>query len=353
MTSERARAVIFCTDGGLFFQSILSADEAASLARAGEYTVMVIVERGCVPAGFAEWHAKRGSPFEVIEMDMSDLPRGNLRLPTPATLRLYLASLFKDRFDRILYVDGDTEIRGEIAPLFDLDMNGYAFAAVDDLGQSSFDEAGAVKDCRTMKLRREAGLDPSVPGLRYAQSGVLLIDTDKWISDGIASAAVDVFKQWPDMCFYFDQDMLNVAVSGRFCIISPVWNFCPRFMQGVSLWTEPAIIHFAGDEKPWYAPTWRGSPAHTKRYRRYFAKTPWRREPRPAPWQALPRSKEWGLLAENALRRLRRAVNPRTQVVSDSKNFRPYFRNTRFADVEQGLVPPYVPDVLQDKRSSA
>lgn len=340
-------AVVFVTDADFFLPTVVAADEVARVPGADAYRVLLFVEKGAIPDGFADWHASRGRPFEVIEEDFDSLPAGSTRFPRASFFRLHLPALLAGTTDRILYLDGDIEVSKPVADLFGLDLSGHAFAATDDLNLQRMDGTGIIKENRTLILRKSAGLQ-TPRNARYAQAGVLLIDVTSWAEREVTRRAVAFLSEHGDLCPFFDQDVLNVASEGQFTLVSPGWNYAPSFMSGVPMWGEPVITHFAGNGKPWYPPTWAGDPAAVERYRRYFASTPWPEGPPPAAWQK-PRArfslrKRVSRSLQRGRDRIRSVVAEAVGIPSRADTIRAYLRNTRFADVEQGLFPPF-PDV--------
>lgn len=184
--------------------------------------------------------------------------------------RMLLPELLPD-VQRILYLDCDTLVVDDLRPLWDLDM-GEAWI-------------GAVGNVFPPDLRNR----PEKLGLaedRYFNSGVLLIDLDRWRSHDVAQHVMsEVFKR-PELIQFPDQDALNLVLADHRCSLHPRWN-CQNSMFAYP-WAEdifgagpleearsdPAIVHFEGplQVKPWYSRT--GHP-YQRAYIDLRAQTPW------------------------------------------------------------------------------
>ena len=58
----------------------------------------------------------------------------------------------------------------------------------------------------------------------YANSGVLVIDPERWTQQGLTERVIRYLGDHLDDCYWVDQDALNAVVRGDFQKLSPVWN---------------------------------------------------------------------------------------------------------------------------------
>lgn len=172
---------------------------------------------------------------------------GNDAFPSTAQFhRLFVDAVLPAEIDRVLYLDVDTLVCSDLAPLYDTDLEGAIIAAVEDL------------DAHSSAVR--LGLPSGAP---YFNSGVLLIDRRRWSQFGVADRVreyLHLHAAAPDRWLYPDQDALNVVLADRWRALPPRWNVyaCYRLHRPVDLSEErrsalrdPGIIHFTGPEKPW------------------------------------------------------------------------------------------------------
>ena len=101
---------------------------------------------------------------------------------------------------------------------------------------------------------------------RYFNSGVLLMNLDYWRKHNVAQQLIDYLRQYPERCWFPDQDALNAVLEGKVKFMDYRYN-----MQGEMLshrcylklsaqkWNaldaavnHPSIIHFTDINKPWY-----------------------------------------------------------------------------------------------------
>lgn len=127
-----------------------------------------------------------------------------------ANLRLFLPYLLEDSLEKILYLDADTVVTGNLEDLI--------ADAGDDL------PLYMVLDSLGMKHKEEIGLNEND---YYFNSGVILFNLKKWkqmqLSDRIVSHVKKVRSNYPAP----DQDLLNIVCKGQIGMLEPRYNFQP------------------------------------------------------------------------------------------------------------------------------
>ena len=184
---------------------------------------------------------------EVADERVAGLPH-DPRFTASMWLRVLLPELLAG-VDRVLYLDVDTLVLGDLAPLWEADLRGNALGAVSTVFQANHRwHAG------------ELGLAPR----EYFNSGVLLMDLDQMRRDATMDRVVDLVRgnafEWPD------QDALNLAFAGRWHHLHPRFNAqnglyvnrdsAAAAFGRVHAWQarrRPVIRHFEGPDanKPW------------------------------------------------------------------------------------------------------
>lgn len=171
------------------------------------------------------------------------------RIPHTAYYRIYVDQLLASLpVSRILYLDVDMINVGALRPLYETDLGHNVIGAVADGGD----------------LGRFAQMDLAhVPNTRYFNSGVLLIDVDKWRDAQIATQVLTYAQDFADRCKYHDQDALNAILHSSWQELHPRYNAQTNIMLGdttrydsqtlQAVRKQPVLVHFCGRKKPWRA----------------------------------------------------------------------------------------------------
>jgi len=185
---------------------------------------------------------KESASIRWVDVDLDSLRgfRTTAEIPAAAYARLLMPRIFTDNVRRVLYLDADVLVLDDLRPLCNMDLEGAVL--------------GAVLDRLDPKLKRGMpGLEATPHVADYFNSGVLLIDLDRWRKERISERAFDYLTQHPRQMFP-DQDALNFACDGLWKKLDPRWNFQGHYETNLSdLPPEqrPGIIHFATSRKPW------------------------------------------------------------------------------------------------------
>lgn len=183
--------------------------------------------------------------------------------------RLCLPSLLQS-LSRIIYLDADTVVLRDLAPLFDLPVNDFPLAAMPDYALYYFELISAIPVGERRApvisyLRNILGIEYRGPA-SYFNSGVMLLNLDAWRTLDIAARYVAFIERFDDLQWP-DQDALNLICGQRFLALDARWNAFARWCEAPS-WVGPSdalaalqkdwvhdpwIVHFSGDCKPWKA----------------------------------------------------------------------------------------------------
>ncbi len=213
-----------------------------------------VVDCGLSPCGAAYIVEKLSSATaEVVLHTLAEALPMTTRLEhwTPAVLgRLFLESLLFGTTDRLLYLDADVVVLGDVTELYAFDLRGRAVGAVPNII-----EPWRSWDVGTVPARhRRDGAQP--PG--YFNSGVLLIDLVRWHRLGGTRRALDIYRAHGTSFVAPDQDTLNVLFSGDWVRIPSRWNRLVAVSgralpvaRPVTPDEEVDLMHFIGPVKPW------------------------------------------------------------------------------------------------------
>lgn len=184
-----------------------------------------------------------------------------------AYLRLRLADVVPNRHQRVIYLDADTICLQALDALATIDLEGHAIAAARDTSTPT------VSSSRGIASYAELGLSGDEP---YFNSGVLVIDLEKWRQAQPAVFAQSYVDRFGTVQQALDQEILNALFVSDWEELHPRWNASPRLFNYEG-WTDevarsafesvvfearsyPAVVHFLGPKKPWH----------------FFSSAPWR-----------------------------------------------------------------------------
>lgn len=234
-------AVVLVCDAGYFPFALFLATEIARCHPDRAFDPVIVCSESVglpptLPAGDVRIVTAEGTTA------FDHLPQ-SARRSRAAYLRLMLPELLPE-YARIAYLDCDIAVAiPALDELLRLDLRGRAVGAVRDTAQWR-------TPSRRPKEMRALGR-PSAP---YFNSGVMLIDAARWREERIA-ARCSATGQDPALrtgLVRNDQSVINLAVEGRWCEISPVWNW--QWTRSSRFFAETAgarLVHFIGPRKPW------------------------------------------------------------------------------------------------------
>jgi lipopolysaccharide biosynthesis glycosyltransferase len=184
-------------------------------------------------------------PFKLSDTNNLPVKFGD-HVTVTAYIRLWLPKILP-YLDRVLFLDCDMVIDGNISLLLDLDIYPYGLAAV-----------------KTPTISTEKKTALGIPAERdYFNSGVLIMDLKYFRHHNLSSELVDFITRYPEKCEYWDQDALNAIFKGNFFQLDYAYNmtsilFDDRLLTHPSFTTQlskPIIVHFTGGGalcKPWF-----------------------------------------------------------------------------------------------------
>jgi lipopolysaccharide biosynthesis glycosyltransferase len=160
--------------------------------------------------------------------------------------RLFLDQLLPSDYQEILYLDGDTQVVGDLGPLLSFQPQVNGLCAVRD---------PMIYLSGIGKLRENFEEEIRPFGDSYVNSGVFRVNRASWAA--ISQEALDHIADAGALHFE-DQTIINRVVQGRCNYASLRWNF-PGFVlgYGVDAIVPPSIVHFMSNPRPWqgsYAP---------------------------------------------------------------------------------------------------
>lgn len=160
--------------------------------------------------------------------------------------RVLLPEILDKDVHRVLYLDADVLVAGNIGELFRLDMTGKAIAGTIDF-QS--------KDISTYK---RCGYEPEK---EYVCAGIMLMNLDYWREHDIANQVVRWGRDNNDRIQFPDQDSINYICRNAKILLPLKYDIVDGFFHDDYYYQHyprelrecvdaPVIIHYAG-QAPW------------------------------------------------------------------------------------------------------
>jgi len=170
---------------------------------------------------------------------------------TAALLKFWLPKIFDD-YDKILYLDGDIIVQGDLTPLWDVDIS---------------NKYGAVVKDTLCVLNREYMDYLGIKNEFYFNSGVMLLNLAQMRQDNITEKCIDYKMRIKQQ--FMDQDAFNAVIGHNVEYISYKYNFLNYYVSVMNseklskffdddlykpfweIYNSVVILHLGGKEKPW------------------------------------------------------------------------------------------------------
>lgn len=193
---------------------------------------------------------KRGQNIEFININTDIIDDGDYlfgfsnRITPIGMARIMIPDLLPKTVDKVLYLDSDILVLGDLKNLYDTDIQNYHAAMakniVDKKHLSSYNLKG-----------------------NYFNSGVILMNLNKWREDSITKQMLlyiknnkskFIYKNKMDgvTLLYPDQDMINIILNGKIKEVPQIWNNQTIYKVILKEDYTGGILHYIGKEKPWH-----------------------------------------------------------------------------------------------------
>jgi len=182
-------------------------------------------------------------PFRLSVTPISDKQFKGFRSFANTSLFTYARFLFQDMFphlQKVVYLDVDTLVLGDIAEMYDTPLEGKCLAAAVGRSTDRADHPWGILNYR------ELGIPPETP---YFNAGVMVMDLEAWREKKLAQKCMDYATSHPDLCIFWDQTVMNTLLAGNFARLENKWN--QQFNGPDKSYSKEGILHFCGPDKPW------------------------------------------------------------------------------------------------------
>lgn len=239
-------AVCYIATDGYLFQTVVSALQARRHTRAPVHVCHLGGPSSAEVDLFGAVCEENGVVFSSTSRDLIEGQH-------PVFSRFYVDQLLPSTIDHALYMDGDTQVVGDLNPLIELESPGRILAARDPMVLIE-----KVHPALSKKINAWWDTAGITPGTRadYVNAGVMRLPLDR-----LPQVRADVLQLTSSgrTLPFSDQDAVNILCHDSIDVVSTVWNF-PGFLLGTPMAqaAQPRIIHFMSSPRPWSAalPPW-------------------------------------------------------------------------------------------------
>lgn len=189
---------------------------------------------------------KRKSRLTFLEMDKSTYANFPVRrnMTAAAYYRISIPEIFNSTVKKVIYLDCDLIIRDDLVSLWNTSLEGKHIGAVENISGSTYKKSGIQQEL-------------------YFNSGVMLIDVEKWRKDNTAESVRKFKIEHPEKIATNDQCALNGVLWNSWKRLPLRWNHQSGLYRATqqlehfsaeeieeAIW-NPAVIHYIGWSKPW------------------------------------------------------------------------------------------------------
>lgn len=164
------------------------------------------------------------------------------RWPLETYFEFFVPTIVKPGVSKVLYLDVDVLVVGDISELWATDLTGKYLAGAREPLVYHYPERFTT-----------IGITPEDD---YINAGVLLLNCDLWKKEDITSQICQFAVEKAEQFKYLDQDVLNAFFCGKMALFDPKFNYCHDFMLNTPDFVQSSqavIYHFSGSAvtKPW------------------------------------------------------------------------------------------------------
>ncbi|HTY44820.1 MAG TPA: glycosyltransferase family 8 protein [Patescibacteria group bacterium] len=174
--------------------------------------------------------------------------------------RFLIPSLLPPEIKKVIYLDLDLIVHCDITELWEAKMGAHYLLAVPEQGKSCLyvSSPDGLLNYKALGLKADQ---------KQFNSGVLVIDLEKWRNGHISVRLVDYIRQNRHHVRWHDQDALNSIFASRWGELDYRWNVLTQLFSNSPWHTgpvkdkkaycrlvrHPRILHFNTASKPWHA----------------------------------------------------------------------------------------------------
>lgn len=202
--------------------------------------------------------------YEINVSYFKKLPT-NIYSPVSTYFRFILPFVLPN-INKLFYIDADVICVNNADIFFDMPLDNNIIAAVPDS-----DWANTAQN-KLLKLYNHT----------YFNAGILIIDIEKWNKFKTFEKSITHLLNSPKNFPYFDQDALNLVLTGKIKYISNYFNFTDIANITKENISNIIFVHYSAHPKPWFV-SWsickRANSTNINLYNDFEKITPWANTP--------------------------------------------------------------------------
>ena len=146
-------------------------------------------------------------------------------------MRMCIGSLVPESVDKLLCLDSDTLVLGDLTTLWETDMKDNILAGVADcVNTKAFSKQFMLNDKEI-----------------YCNAGMFLVNLKEWRCCNIEQVIKDTIKEHNGNIFFFEQTLMNYACRGKIIKLPPEYNsytlFYAMSFKNLMIWRRPTIFY--------------------------------------------------------------------------------------------------------------
>lgn len=150
-------------------------------------------------------------------------------------MRMCIGSIVPQDVKRLLCLDSDTLVLGDLQEFWNMDMAGNVLAG--------------VADCVNVKaFKRQFMLKPNDI---YCNAGMFLVNLEEWRNRKIEDSICDVIRKYNGNIFFFEQTLMNYVCRDKIIKLHPKYNSYTLFYafkySNLLRWRKPTCFYEEGE----------------------------------------------------------------------------------------------------------
>ncbi len=143
---------------------------------------------------------------------LADLGIPKYRNSYSANFKMFVNEFVPDNVERLLYIDSDTIVSGDLSELFNMDMHSKPIAM--------------AQDSLVTKHKVEIGMQKNE---KYYNTGVILFDVNEWKNQKCSERIIEHTKTLRAHYPAPDQDLINIVIREEIAELPPEYNMEPAY----------------------------------------------------------------------------------------------------------------------------